>query len=58
MSKIDDEIKITFPDNTNTLKATHTLSNRCEKNLKLLTAIIQYVIYFICLLLLNFILFF
>ena len=36
MSKIDDKIWITSPDNTNTAEAAHALSNRREKNLKLL----------------------
>ena len=43
VSKIDNEIWINSPNNTNTAEATHALSNRREKNLKLVTAILQYV---------------
>ena len=35
MSKIDNEIWITSPDNTNVAEAAHALSNRHEKNRKL-----------------------
>ena len=44
MSKIDDEIWINSPNNTNTAEAAHALSNRRGKNLKIVTAILQYVI--------------
>ena len=47
MSKIDDEIWVISPDNTNVAEAAHALSNRRGKNLKLVTAIIQYVYIFI-----------
>ncbi|CAG8702444.1 20329_t:CDS:1, partial [Rhizophagus irregularis] len=40
MSKIDDEVWIASPDNTNVAKAAHALSNHCRKSLKLVTAII------------------
>ena len=43
MSKIDDDVWIMSPDNTNVAEAAHALSNRREKNLKLVTTIIQYV---------------
>ena len=43
MSKIDNETWMTSPNNTNTAEAAHALSNRREKSLKLMTAIIQYV---------------
>ncbi|PKY56618.1 hypothetical protein RhiirA4_477048 [Rhizophagus irregularis] len=42
MSKINNEIWVMSPDNTNVVKATHALSNRRGKNLKLVTSIIQY----------------
>lgn len=42
MSKIDNEIWITVPNNTNVAEAAHALSNRRGKNLKLITAIKQY----------------
>ena len=45
MSKIDDEVWIASPDNTNVAKVAHALSNRCGKSLKLVTAIIQYILY-------------
>ncbi|GBC12591.2 hypothetical protein RIR_jg29853.t1 [Rhizophagus irregularis DAOM 181602=DAOM 197198] len=41
MSKIDDEVWIASPDNTNVAKAAHALSNHCRKSLKLVTAIIH-----------------
>ncbi|RGB43430.1 hypothetical protein C1646_749824 [Rhizophagus diaphanus] len=42
MFEINDEIWVTSPDNINVVKATHALSNRRGKNLKLvITAIIQ-----------------
>jgi hypothetical protein len=44
MSKIDDEIWINSPNNTNTAEAAHALSNRRGKNLKIVTAILQYVL--------------
>lgn len=47
MSKIDNDIWMTSPDNTNTAEAAHALSNRYGKNLKLVTAILQYVEIFI-----------
>ena len=47
MSKIDDDIWIMSPNNTNVAEAAHALSNRREKNLKLMAAILQYV-YNIC----------
>jgi len=40
MSKI---VWITSPDNTNVAEAAHALSNRRGRDLKLLTAILQYV---------------
>lgn len=43
MSKIDDEIWINAPNSTNAAEAAHALSNRRGKNLKLVTAILQYV---------------
>jgi len=43
MSKMDNNIWITSPDNTNVAEAAHALSNRYGKNLKLMTAILQYV---------------
>jgi hypothetical protein len=43
MSKMDENIWIMSPDNTNIAEAAHALSNRCEKNLKIATAILQYV---------------
>ncbi|PKC67255.1 hypothetical protein RhiirA1_393845, partial [Rhizophagus irregularis] len=41
MSKIDDEVWIASPDNTNVAEAAHALSNHRGKSLKLVTAIIQ-----------------
>ncbi|RIA79807.1 hypothetical protein C1645_839881 [Glomus cerebriforme] len=41
MSKIDNETWMTSPNNTNVAEAAHALSNRREKSLKLMTAIIQ-----------------
>ncbi|PKK63721.1 hypothetical protein RhiirC2_716774 [Rhizophagus irregularis] len=41
ISKIDNEVWIASPDNTNIAEAAHALSNCCGKNLKLVTAIIQ-----------------
>ncbi|RIA81486.1 hypothetical protein C1645_552989 [Glomus cerebriforme] len=41
MSKINNEIWVMSPDNTNVAEAAHALSNRRRKNLKLVTAIIQ-----------------
>ena len=43
MSKIANDVRIISPDNTNAAEAAHALSNRCERELKLLTAILQYV---------------
>jgi len=54
MSKINNEIWETSPDNTNVAEAAHALSNRCGKNLKLVTAIIQYVICIHMLIIMNF----
>jgi hypothetical protein len=53
MSKIDNATWLTSPNNTNVAEAAHALSNRCGKNLKLVTAILQYDIYnlFTCILL-------
>ncbi len=47
MSKIDDNIWLTSPDNTNVAESAHALSNRYGKNLKLVTAILRYVNIFI-----------
>ena len=44
MSKIDRETWIKSPNNTNVAESAHALSNRYEKGLKLVTAIIQYVL--------------
>jgi hypothetical protein len=44
-TKINNEVWVTSPDNTNVAEAAHVLSNRRGKNLKLVTAIIQYEIY-------------
>ncbi|CAB4403556.1 unnamed protein product [Rhizophagus irregularis] len=41
MSKINNEIWITAPDNTNTAEAAYALSNRRGKNLKIVIAILQ-----------------
>jgi hypothetical protein len=43
ISKIDDNIWKMSPDNTNIAEAAHALSNSHGKNLKLVTAILQYV---------------
>ena len=43
MSNIDDAIWLNSPNNTNAAEAAHALSNRRGKNLKLVTAILQYV---------------
>jgi len=43
ISKIDDNIWKMSPDNTNIAEAAHALSNSRGKNLKLVTAILQYV---------------
>jgi hypothetical protein len=43
MSKIANDVWITSPDNTNVAEAAHALSNRRGRDLKLLTAILQYV---------------
>src|SRR6266498_1614838 len=45
--KIDNNIRITSSDNTNIVEAAYALSNQYEKNLKLITAILQYVNVFI-----------
>ena len=45
MSKIDENTWVMTPDNTNTAEAAHALSNRRGKNLKLMAAILQYVIF-------------
>src|ERR1700722_7709592 len=42
MSKIDNNIWMLSPDNTNTAEAAHALSNHREKNLKIVPAILQY----------------
>ena len=47
MSKIDDNIWLTSPNDTNVAESAHALSNRYGKNLKLVTAILQYVNIFI-----------
>ena len=47
MSKIDDNIWITSSDNINIIEAAYALSNQYGKNLKLVTAILQYVNVFI-----------
>jgi hypothetical protein len=55
MSKIDDEVWIAFLDNTNVAKTAHVLSNHRKKSLKLVIAIIQYVIYIYIFIIINFI---
>ncbi|CAG8714825.1 16294_t:CDS:2, partial [Racocetra persica] len=41
VSQIDSNIWKSSPDNTNIVKASHALSNRCGKSLKLMSAILQ-----------------
>ena len=43
VSKIDNKIWINSSNNTNTAEAAHALNNHRGKNLKLVTAILQYV---------------